>query len=119
MNAPAYVTAKDMAANTVTLGPEDQLYSKVLVAHSVNLIALARLEKPYRVRVKTRYLQQEQEATAEQIDEDSIRIEFDRPQRAITAGQAAVMYDGDTVVGGGIIASPSPQDGSTAQRPAS
>jgi tRNA-specific 2-thiouridylase len=111
MNAPAYVTAKNMAANTVTLGPEENLYSKTLIAQSINLIALSRLEKPIHVRVKTRYLQQEQEATAEQIGEDIIRVEFDRPQRAITPGQAAVMYDGDIVVGGGIIASPSRRDG--------
>jgi len=111
MNEPAYVTAKDMAANTVTLGPEENLYSKTLIAHSINLIALPRLEKPIRVRVKTRYLQQEQEATAEQIGEDIIRVEFDQPQRAITPGQAAVMYDGDIVVGGGVIASPSRRDG--------
>ncbi|MDR3247602.1 MAG: tRNA 2-thiouridine(34) synthase MnmA, partial [Treponema sp.] len=119
MNEPAYVTAKDMAANTITMGPEKNLYSKTLTASSINLIALDRLEKPIRVKVKTRYLQQEQAATAEQIGEDTIRIEFDEPQRAITPGQAAVMYDGDLVVGGGIIASPSPQDGSTAQCPVS
>jgi tRNA-specific 2-thiouridylase len=102
-NGPVYVTAKDMAANTVTLGPEADLYSKTLFAANVNLIALPRLEKPVHVQVKTRYLQQEQAATAEQIGEDVIRIEFDKPQRAITPGQAAVMYDGDIVVGGGTI----------------
>jgi tRNA-specific 2-thiouridylase len=103
MNEPVYVTAKDMAANTVTLGPEADLYSKTLTAGNINLIALPRLERPLRVRVKTRYLQAEQWATAEQTGEDEIRIEFDQAQRAITPGQAAVMYDGDTVVGGGVI----------------
>jgi tRNA-specific 2-thiouridylase len=103
MNEPAYVTAKDRAANTVTLGPAADLYSKTLIAGNINLIALPRLEKPLRVRVKTRYLQAEQWATAEQTGEDEIRIEFDEVQRAITPGQAAVMYDGDTVLGGGVI----------------
>ncbi|MDR0998369.1 MAG: tRNA 2-thiouridine(34) synthase MnmA [Treponema sp.] len=103
VNRPVYVTAKDKAANTVTLGPEADLYSKTLIAGSINLIALPRLERPLRVRVKTRYLQTEQWATAEQTGEDEIRMEFDKAQRAITPGQAAVMYDGDTVVGGGVI----------------
>jgi tRNA-specific 2-thiouridylase len=103
MNQPVYVTAKDTAANTVTLGPAADLYSKTLIAGSINLIALPRLERAIRVRVKTRYLQAEQWATAEQTGEDEIRIEFDEAQRAITPGQAAVMYDGDTVVGGGVI----------------
>jgi tRNA-specific 2-thiouridylase len=103
MNEPVYVTAKDTAANTVTLGPEADLYSKTLRAGNINLIALPRLERPVRVRVKTRYLQEEQPATAEQTGEDEIRIEFDEAQRAVTPGQAAVMYDGDTVLGGGVI----------------
>jgi tRNA-specific 2-thiouridylase len=103
VNEPVYVTAKDMAANTLTLGPDAGLYSKTLIARNINLIALPQLEKPIRLRVKTRYLQAEQWATAEQTAEDEILVEFDEPQRAITPGQAAVMYDGDTVVGGGTI----------------
>jgi tRNA-specific 2-thiouridylase len=103
MNRAMYVTAKDMGANTVTLGPEGDLYSRVLTAEGINFIAVDRLERPARVRVKTRYLQAEQWATAEQTGEDRVRIVFDEPQRAITAGQAAVMYDGDLVLGGGTI----------------
>jgi tRNA-specific 2-thiouridylase len=102
-NEPVYVTAKDLAANTLSLGPEAELYSKTLVAADINLIALPRLERPLRVRVKTRYLQPEQWATVEQTGEDCLRVEFDDAQRAITAGQAAVMYDGDLVLGGGTI----------------
>ena len=56
-----------------------------------------------RVMVRTRYMQAEQAAVVEQTGNDSLRFEFDEPQRAITPGQAAVMYDGDTVVGGGTI----------------
>jgi tRNA-specific 2-thiouridylase len=106
MNGPVYVTAKDLEANTVTLGPAEDLYSKALTAVNINLIALPRLERPLRVRVKTRYLQAEQWATAEQTGEDCLRIEFDEPQRAITPGQAAVMYEGDLVLGGGTIIQP-------------
>jgi tRNA-specific 2-thiouridylase len=103
-NVPVYVAAKSIAGNTVTLGPEAALYSRSLIAKDINLIACGDLKKPMRVMVKTRYLQAAQSAVAEQIGEDSLRIEFDAPQRAITPGQAAVMYDGDIVVGGGTIA---------------
>jgi tRNA-specific 2-thiouridylase len=103
LNEALYVTAKDLEANTVTLGPEADLYAPALTAGDINLIAVERLDRPTRVRVKTRYLQAGQWATAEQVGEDRIRIVFDEPQRAITAGQAAVMYDGDLVLGGGTI----------------
>jgi len=102
-NVPVYVASKSTAANTVTLGPDNTLFSKALSANAVNLIACADLKKPTRVMVKTRYLQTEQNAIAEQTEEDTLHIEFDKPQRAITPGQAVVMYDGDIVIGGGTI----------------
>lgn len=102
-NEPVYVCAKDIAANTVTLGPESALYSKALTADRINLIASENLERPLRVTVKTRYLQTERPARAIQTGPDEIRVEFDEGQRAVTPGQAAVLYDGDIVVGGGII----------------
>jgi tRNA-specific 2-thiouridylase len=104
-NTPLYVCAKSIEANTVTLAADDALYSKSLSAGNINLIACTDLKKPVRVMVKTRYLQTAQAAVAEQTGEDSLHIEFDAPQRAITPGQAAVMYDGDIVVGGGTIRS--------------
>jgi tRNA-specific 2-thiouridylase len=99
---PMYVSAKSAADNTVTLGPEESLYAKSLVAEDLNLIACGFLDR-LRVTVKTRYLQTEQRATVEQIGEDRLRIDFDEPQRALTAGQAAVIYQGDVVIGGGTI----------------
>ncbi|WP_461257825.1 tRNA 2-thiouridine(34) synthase MnmA [Treponema sp. R80B11-R83G3] len=102
-NYPVYVTSKSTAANTVTLGADDALFRKSLSAKNINLIACEDLKKPLRVMVKTRYLQTAQSATAEQTGEDNLHIEFDSPQRAITPGQAVVMYDGDIVVGGGTI----------------
>ena len=106
LNDPVYVKAKSAADNRVILGPETSLYAKSLIACDLNLIVRERLEKPLRVAVKTRYAQQEQKATAEQTGEDTLRVDFDEPQRAITPGQAAVLYDGDIVVGGGVIAAP-------------
>jgi tRNA-specific 2-thiouridylase len=101
---PLYVKAKSAADNTLTLGPEESLYAKSLIAGDLNLILRERLERPLRVSVKTRYLQKEQMATAEQTGEDTLRVDFDEPQRAVTPGQAVVLYDGDLVVGGGAIA---------------
>ena len=103
LNDPVYVSAKDPARNTITLGSESSLYAKTLVANRVNFIACDNLEKPMKVKVKTRYLQAENPAWAVQTGEDEIRVEFDEAQRAITPGQSAVLYDGDYVVGGGII----------------
>jgi tRNA-specific 2-thiouridylase len=100
---PLYVSAKSKRDNTVTLGPEAELYSKSLVADNINLIACDALEKPLRVSVKTRYMQTAEAAVAEQTEDDLLRIRFDEPQRAVTPGQAAVLYDGDYVVGGGTI----------------
>jgi tRNA-specific 2-thiouridylase len=100
---PMYVAAKSMADNTLTLGGEESLYSRSLIAGDCNFISCAALERPRRVTVKTRYLQAEQGAVAEQVGPRGIRIDFDSPQRAITPGQAAVLYDGDYVVAGGTI----------------
>jgi len=102
-NVPLYVAAKSVESNTVTLGPDSSLYRKSLIAKNINFITCDRLDKPLRVKVKTRYLQSEQAAVAEQTGENELHIEFDSPQRAITPGQAAVLYDGDLVVGGGTI----------------
>ena len=108
VNHPVYVIDKDTARNTITLGPEDLLYRKTLVADRINLIACETLEKPMRVNVKTRYLQTEHPAWAVQTGPDEIRVDFDEGQRAMTPGQAAVLYDGDIVVGGGTIKSVEP-----------
>ena len=101
--APMYVCAISPEDNTVVLGASDQLYSKTLTARDINLIPFDRLDTPMKVRAKVRYKQQEQPATVWQIDADKLRVEFDEPQRAITKGQAVVLYDGDVVVGGGTI----------------
>lgn len=100
---PMYVCAVSPSDNTVTLGRESELYSRVLTAKDINLISLSRIENPLRVQAKVRYRQKEQWATVIQIDADTLRVEFDEPQRAVTKGQSVVLYDGDTVVGGGTI----------------
>ena len=103
LGKPAFVCRKDVDTNTVTLGENRDLFSRVLTAHDVNLIACDRLDTPTRITAKVRYGQTEQKAVAVTTEEGKLRVEFDEPQRAIAAGQSVVLYDGDTVVGGGII----------------
>ena len=103
MGAPVYVCGKDMAANTVTVGPESALYADTLMAQEMNWISIPALTGPMRVQAKTRYRQAEQWATAYPEGGQAMRLVFDEPQRAMTVGQAVVLYDGDIVVGGGTI----------------
>lgn len=103
MNRPVYVCRKDMAENTVTVGPEQSLYNRELWADDVNWIAIDRPSAPMRVHAKIRYRQTERPAAVYSDEWGKIRLLFDKPQRAITAGQAVVLYDRDTVVGGGMI----------------
>jgi tRNA-specific 2-thiouridylase len=102
-NYPVFVAAKNVAANTLVLGGESSLYSAGFTARHINFIACENLFQAQRLAVKTRYLQKEQWARVEQTGPDTVRVDFEEPQRAITPGQAAVFYDGDTVVGGGTI----------------
>ena len=89
--------------NAVVLGDSGSLMSRVVLARELNWIAVPRLDGPVRLRAKLRYRQQEQPCTAEQVEEDVLRVVFDQPQRAAAPGQALVLYDGDVVVGGGTI----------------
>ena len=103
MGAPVYVCSKDMANNTVTVGPNEALFSTVLRANDWNWFPFDTLKEPIRCKAKTRYRQQEQPATVYPEEGGFARVVFDEPQRAITPGQAVVLYDGDTVIGGGTI----------------
>ena len=103
LGAPAYVCAKDMKKNTVTLGPNEALFKRALRATDWNWFPFPALTEPLRVLAKVRYRHAPQWATVTPEENGYARVEFDQPQRAITAGQAVVLYDGDTVVGGGTI----------------
>ena len=102
LGAPVYVCGKDMQANTVTVGPESALFDRIVYAEDVNWIAIPELTGPLRVTARTRYHQTEQAATVYPA-ENGFRLEFDQPQRAPTPGQSVVLYQGDVVLGGGII----------------
>ncbi|MBO5078767.1 MAG: tRNA 2-thiouridine(34) synthase MnmA [Oscillospiraceae bacterium] len=103
MGSPVYVCGKDMVKNTVTVGPEKRLFTNVLWASDCNFIPFDSLTAPMRVTAKARSRHKEQPATVYPEEGGRIRVEFDEPQRAITAGQAVVLYDGDLVIGSGTI----------------
>ena len=103
MGAPVYVCGKDMEKNTVTVGPNKALFSSALRAKDWVWYPFPELTEPVRVTVKTRHSQTEQPGTIYPETDGFARVEFDAPQRAVTPGQAVVVYQGDLVVGGGTI----------------
>ncbi len=103
--APLYVRQINTCDNTVVLCPNEDLFSTTLTATDINFTAVDDLYTPMRVMAKIRYRHTPAYATAVQLDENTIRVTFDAAQRAITKGQAVVLYDGDTVIGGGTITS--------------
>lgn len=103
LGKPAFVTAKSAEQNTVTLGETDDLLTTRVIAKSINLIPFDRIEAPMRLTAKVRYRQTASYARVEQIDAHTLMAEFEAPQRAVCAGQSLVLYDGDYVIGGGII----------------
>ncbi len=100
---PIYVCDIDTEQNRVVLGENKDLYTDMLVADRVNLITCDRITEPIRVLAKIRYRHKEQPATAWQTEDGRLCVKFDEPQRAVTKGQAVVLYREDIVVGGGTI----------------
>ena len=102
--APYYVCEHRITDNTVVLGSQDDLLVQTLTATDINLIPFDQIEGSIRATVKVRYRQKGDWATVRQIDSDTLHIMFDKPQKAVAQGQAAVLYDGNYVLGGGTIA---------------
>lgn len=101
MGHPVFVTDKDAEKNLVTIGEQEELfYSRVLV-EDVNFIA--DLKDSTSAAAKLRYRHSEQPCTIHRVGEREVLLEFQKPQRAPAAGQSAVFYDGEYVLGGGII----------------
>lgn len=100
---PMYVCEKNIPENKVVLCRNDELFGDTVTANNINLIAVDSIAGSMRVKAKIRYSQVEQPATVTQVDDGTLRIVFDEPQRAIAKGQSVVMYDDDIVVGGGTI----------------
>ncbi len=102
---PLYVIRKDKRENRVILGDNASLFTDRFEARDINWVATDNVTSPIRVTAKTRYKQTETPATITPLEFGRCLITLDTPQRAVTAGQAVVFYDGDTLVGGGTITS--------------
>lgn len=100
---PLYVKRIDPEKNRILVSDKDSLFSKGLIARDLNLIAIDRLENSYNVMVKIRLQHQGAEAKLLPYADNKAEIVFNEPQLAVTPGQSAVFYVGDTVLGGGVI----------------
>ena len=103
LGKPQFVIDKNADTNTVILGDEEHLFKTEVLVKDVNFIPFDRLDKEMNVKAKLRYRHKESPATLYNMGNGKVKIVFADPQRAPSAGQAAVFYDGDTVVGGGKI----------------
>ena len=104
LSRPMYVCKKDTEKNEVVLCFKEDLITKEVIAENANWIAIEKLTEPMRVKARLRYNQKEQPATVYDLGEGKIKVVFDEPAPTPAAkGQALVMYDGDTVIGGGTI----------------
>jgi tRNA-uridine 2-sulfurtransferase len=100
---PLYVLGKDSGKNSLIVGTQEELGSRELTARDLNWISGDVPEGPFRAEVKIRYTAKEAAALVAPIKGNQARVQFDAPQRDVTAGQAAVFFDGDHLLGGGII----------------
>ncbi|MDD6485120.1 MAG: tRNA 2-thiouridine(34) synthase MnmA [Clostridiales bacterium] len=100
---PMFVMKINPQDNTITLGEKGMEFSSSLIASEVNFISGEMPKEPIRVQAKVRYQASPASATVYPMEDGRIKVEFDEPQRAITPGQSVVLYDKDTVLGGGIV----------------
>lgn len=98
-----YVTGTDRERNTVSIGSDDALFRRNLIATGANWMGGDPALGTLRVQAKVRYKDEATPATVIVVSESTFRLAFDEPKRAITPGQSVVMYDGEVVVGGGVI----------------
>jgi len=101
--APLFVLGFNKEKNEVIVGEENELYSKEITVEDINLLLVDEIKEPIEVDVKTRYSTKVAKAKIVQTDDNTIKVLFDEPQRAITPGQSAVFYVDDYVLGGGKI----------------
>jgi tRNA-uridine 2-sulfurtransferase len=102
LGAPRFITNIDPELNVITVGPEDALLHRTLIAEDVAFTDGHTPHSRFSADVKIRYRTQAAPATVH-VDGKQTTVRFDEPQRAITPGQAVVFYDGDEMLGGGTI----------------
>jgi tRNA-specific 2-thiouridylase len=100
---PMYVVALEPKTKRVIVGEDGELRRATCDVRDVNWVSIAEPAQPVRAAVKVRHRHEPAPATVESLAAGGARVSFDEPQRAVTPGQAAVFYDGDTVLGGGTI----------------
>lgn len=100
---PVFVVRLDVENNSLIVGDDRDVFSRALVAEDLNFVLIDTLQEARRVKAKIRYHAQEVPATLLPLSKGRVRLEFDEPERAVTPGQSVVFYDGEDVVGGGII----------------
>lgn len=103
MSEPVYVKYKDMERNQVVIATNAELFSDHLIADTFNWSAMDASAEPIRCKAKTRYQAKEADCTVTVLPDSRVEVRFDQPQRALTIGQAVVLYDDDVVLGGGVI----------------
>lgn len=99
---PLYVIDIDAQTNNITLGEEKDLYKTELVCTNINILVDS---FPFNVEAKIRFRSKKAKAHLKKLKNGDIKVIFEEPQRAITKGQSVVFYDGDIMLGGGIITS--------------
>ena len=100
---PLYVLEIDAANNRVIVGDNESLFKSEMTVENVNWVAIEQPSAAFDAEVKIRYQHQASPARLEPLTDGTVRVSFNQAQRAITPGQSAVFYDGDIVLGGGVI----------------
>ena len=103
MGHPVFVVAVRPDTNEVVIGENKDVFTDTLYAGNLNFMAIEALKEPMRARGKIRYSHEGADCTIRMIDNNTLECKFDEPQRAVTPGQALVLYDGEYVLGGGTI----------------
>lgn len=100
---PLYVLGIDIPSNTVILGSNEDLFTKEAIVEDVNWISGTLPNEPLHCSAKVRYRMEDKPCMVYPLEDGKLKLVYDDPQRAITPGQSAVFYDGDVVLGGGVI----------------
>ena len=103
LGKPAFVVAIRPEQNQVVIGEDRDVYTEKLYANNLNFMSVGNITEPVHVKAKIRYSHEGAYCTVRKIDSDTIECIFDQPVRAVTPGQAVVLYDGEYVLGGGTI----------------
>ena len=96
---PVYIIGLDAESNTITVGKDEDLYKKRFIVDDLNWVSIPGIDSGLKCLVKIRYKHKKAAANVKPIDKDSVLVEFEKPQRAITPGQLAVFYEEDKVLG--------------------